>query len=181
MFQQIPFELLANIGRKSLRVLAGCFTALLIVAIVVIVSCSAIVGFNIGSASDSSSRREVSPSPTPQPTVAISTFTPIPRQTVGFASVVRLEGIGESTGFLDIESGIYDVRLTVVGNDRRFAPDTYEFTIGVNAAEFVLKGRDDAAMDSGRYTVHTAGERAWAVKVGDDARWTVTFEPVDAE
>ena len=65
----------------------------------------------------------------------------------------------------------------MIGGLRR---DTYEFTIGVNAPEFLLKGRDDAAMESGRYTVHASGERAWTTNVGDDARWTVTFEPVQA-
>ena len=180
MFQHLPFELLANVGGTFVRSLVGCFTALLIVAIVVIVSCSAIVGFNIGAASESTG---VTPSPTstPRAPVAVSTYTPAPVHRAQPGSVLKLEGVGENSGFLVIESGIYNVRFTVVGNDRRFAPDIYEFTIGANAAEFLLKGRDDAAMDSARYTVHASGEKAWTINVGDDARWTVTFEPVDAE
>jgi len=51
--------------------------------------------------------------------------------------------------------------------------------IGSEPAEFVLKGRDDAATKRGRYTAHASGERAWLVNVGDDARWAVTFEPVE--
>lgn len=178
MFNQLPFASLFNASGKFLRSIVGCFMILVILGIVAVVACSAVVGFNIGTASESPS---ITPTPTvtPRPTVAISTYTPVPAQTVQPGSVLKLEGVGESTGFLAMESGIYTVRLTVVGNDRRFAPDTYEFNIGANAAEFVLEGRDRTAMVSGRYTVHESGERAWTINVGDDARWTVTFEPVE--
>ena len=126
MFNHLPFESIAGCGGKLVQSIIGIIVLMGLVGLIVVVSCSAIVGFNIGAASEPTgvtpTPTAMAATPTPRPTVAVSTYTPVPARTMQPGSVLKLEGIGENTGFLVIEPGIYNVRLTVVGNDRRFAP-----------------------------------------------------------